>query len=993
MKRLFTTMLGAAALLSIFSDAQAERQRWNFNRDWTFAVGDQSLDDAKKDGTACTLPRAFNETEAFQRAIKEHTDTVSWWWKTFELPASARGQRVFVEFEGARQAAEVYLNGQRLGLHENGVMAFGFDLTPYLRDGRNEIAVRVDNNWFYTEKSSGIKFQWNDRNFNVNYGGLPKNVWLHATDQIYQTLPLYSNLKTTGTYVYATDYNVARKKATIHVESQVINATAQAQKGRLRITVLDADGKQVARFTGKTQLIPAGDTVTLSAQQAMSKLHFWSWGYGYLYTVKSALEIGGVSTDEVTVRTGFRKTQFGQGKVWLNDRVIMVHGFAQRSSNEWPAVGTDIPAWLSDYGNALCVEGNGNLMRWMHVTPGKQEIESCDRVGLMQAMPAGDAEKDREGRQWDQRTEVMRDAIIYNRNNPSIIFYECGNESISREHMIAMKQIRDQYDPYGGRAIGSREMLDINEAEYGGEMLYINTSRKHPMWAMEYCRDEGYRMYWDNYSYPYHQHGAGPFYRKAPAIAYNQNQDSLTIENIIRWDDYYRVRPGYGDRVSSGGVKIIFAETNTHGRSEFNYRVSGVVDAMRIPKDPWYAHQVMWDGWVDVENPRTYIIGHWNYPAGVVKPVHVVSSCDQVELFVNGKSKGKGVRKHDFLFDFDKIAFEPGVIRAVGMDKDGKELASYEIHTAGAADHIELTLIQNPLGMKADGADLAMVQVEIVDKNGRRCPLDNRDINFTLSGEGIWRGGIAKAGDGENHILDTVLPVEAGVNRVFVRSTTTAGNITLKAEAKHLAPVTLEWKTEATDNAGGLSTYQPNLLLPCRLDRGETPATPSYRERYQTVNIVSAESAANDGSETKSFDDNELSEWKNDGKMKTAWITYTLEKEAPVSEINIKLTGWRMRSYPLEVVAESADGTKTTVWKGVTEKSLGYVPLRISNPVHARKYTIRQVGKATEKEAFGQVTELANGAAGELDLFKAANAKDVKGELRIVEIDFLVPAK
>lgn len=85
----------------------------------------------------------------------------------------------------------------------------------------------------------------------------------------------------------------------------------------------------------------------------------------------------------------------------------------------------------------------------MHITPWKQDIESCDRVGLIQAMQAGDAEKDREGRQWEQRTELMRDAIIYNRNNPSILFYECGNESISREHMIEMKAIRDKYDPHG----------------------------------------------------------------------------------------------------------------------------------------------------------------------------------------------------------------------------------------------------------------------------------------------------------------------------------------------------------------------------------------------------------------------------------------------------------------------------------------------------------------------------------------------------------------
>ena len=358
------------------------------------------------------------------------------------------------------------------------------------------------------------------------------------------------------------------------------------------------------------------------------------------------MEDGGRMMDEVTTRTGFRKTRFGEGKIWLNDRVLMMHGYAQRTSNEWPGVGISVPAWLSDYSNDLIVKSNGNLVRWMHVTPWKQDIESCDRVGLIQAMPAGDAEKDVEGPRWQQRTALMRDAIIYNRNNPSILFYESGNESISREHMLEMKAIRDAYDPYGGRAIGSREMLDINEAEYGGEMLYINKSKKHPMWAMEYCRDEGLRKYWDEQSYPYHKEGDGPLYRGNPATDYNHNMDAFAVEMVRRWYDYYIERPGTGTRVSSGGVKIVFSDTNTHHRGESNYRMSGVTDAMRIPKDAFYVHQVMWNGWVEPEHQQTYIIGHWNYPAGTTKNIYVVSTADDVELFVNGRSLGRGKQSY-----------------------------------------------------------------------------------------------------------------------------------------------------------------------------------------------------------------------------------------------------------------------------------------------------------------------------------------------------------
>ena len=291
----------------------------------------------------------------------------------------------------------------------------------------------------------------------------------------------------------------------------------------------------------------------------------------------------------------------------------------------------------------------------MHITPWKQDVEACDRVGLLEAMPAGDSEKDVDGRRWEHRVEAMRDAIIYNRNNPSVIFYESGNKGVSEEHQRRMTALRDQFDPHGGRAAGSREMLDSRVAEYGGEMLYVNKSAAKPLWAMEYSRDEGLRKYWDNYSPPFHKNGDGPLYNNQDASVYNRNQDSHAIENVVRWYDYWEARPGTGRRVSAGGVNIIFSDTNTHHRGAENYRRSGEVDAMRLPKDGFYAHQVMWDGWVDTEQPRARIIGHWNYANGTRKNIYVVSSTAKVELFINGKSQGYGAQSSRFLFTFTDL--------------------------------------------------------------------------------------------------------------------------------------------------------------------------------------------------------------------------------------------------------------------------------------------------------------------------------------------------
>lgn len=972
----------------------AEREKYNFNSNWKLKVGDivqaEEMDYSDAEWKSVTLPHAFNEDEAFKLNIKDLTDTIVWYRKHFRLPADAKGRKVFIEFEGARQGIDLYVNGHLVGQHENGVMAFGFDLTAFVKPGKeNVIAARIDNNWDYAEKATGVKYQWSNRNFNANYGGLPKNVWLYVTDKLYQTLPLYSNLQTTGVYIYAEDIQVRARKARIHAESEVKNETKKSQTVGYLVELFDRDGKLVKSFCGEEKKINPGEKIVLSAESEVEGLHFWSWGYGYLYTVKTALCIEGKKTDEVITRTGFRKTRFADGKVWLNDRVIQLKGFAQRTSNEWPAVGMSVPAWLSDYSNGLMVKANANLVRWMHVTPWKQDVESCDRVGLIQAMPAGDAEKDCKGRQWEQRKLVMRDAIIYNRNNPSILFYECGNESISREHMLEMKKIRDEFDYHGGRAIGSREMLDIRDAEYGGEMLYINKSAHHPMWAMEYCRDEGLRKYWDNYSYPYHKDGegnsayhsaaTGKTKKQADASVYNRNQDSFTIENVIRWFDYWRERPGTGKRVSSGGAKIIFSDTNTHFRGVENYRRSGDTDPMRIPKDSYFAHQVMWDGWVDTENPRLHIVGHWNYEPGVVKPVYVVSNTDSVALFLNGKPMGQAQCDYHFLFTFDKIAFTPGVLEAVGYN-DGKEAARMQLRTAGKPAKLKLAAIQHPKGWKADGADLVLLQVEVVDAEGNRCPLANDLIHFTVEGPAEWRGGIAQGLD--NYILSEKLPVECGVNRALLRSSVTAGKVVVRAEAEGLASASLELVSSSVEVQNGLSTYIPEDDLEGSLDRGETPLSPSYVERAVDVAVLSAEAGINTEEACKSCDDNELSEWKNDGKASTAWIKYHLERIARVDEVCMKLTGWRMRSYPLEIYAGDE-----LIWSGETEKSLGYVHLKVK-PVPASEITIRLKGSSKEDDAFGQIVEVAAPVANELDLFKAKDGDKTNHELRIVEVEF-----
>lgn len=989
---------------------------YNFNSDWNLSSSNKEVAKMLKKHPV-TLPHAWNEDESFKVSTYEMPTGEVWYKKKFKLPEEViaeigeNGKHVFIEFEGARQGAEVFLNGNRLGLSENGVMAFGFDLTPYIKEGENLIEVRTDNSWNYKEEATGSTWQWQHKSFNVNYGGLPKNVKLHVVDPVYQTLPLFSNLGTTGTYIYGSEYDVPTGTVTINVESEVHNSTDKPVTRALDVTVSDPDGKTVANFEGESKTIPAGGMVTLHAAKRVSGLNFWSWGYGYLYDVTTSLK-GGNDSDDVTTTTGFRKIEFKNGMIYLNDRVMMVHGYAQRSTNEWPGVGQAVPAWLSDYSNDLLVKSGGNLVRWMHTTPGKQDIESCDRVGLVQAMPAGDSEKDVTGRKWTQRLEVMRDAIIYNRNSPSILFYECGNQRISGQHMKEMIALRNQYDPYGGRAIGSREMLDKPEAEYGGEMLYVNKSDTKPMWMMEYCRDEALRFYWNAWSYPFHPEGDGPLYRNAPATAYNHNNDEFVAELVRRWYDYWLERPGSGTKVNSGGAKIIFSDTQSHGRSADNYRVSGVVDPMRVEKDAFYAHQVMWDGWVDDLAPRTYIVGHWNYEPGFTVPtVYVVSNADSVVLVQNGNVIKPTSHDYKFLYTFKDVKYEGDKLTAIAYDKDGKEVSRDEKITAGTPVALKLTAIENPTGWKANGNDVVLVQYEVVDANGRRCPLDNRLVKFTLKGLAEWRGGIAKnkpfgfstnqaaltsksaSDEGSNpefdkkrkatlnHVLCDTLPVECGVNRVMLRSLNKPGKVRLIAMAEGLPEAEIEFTTIPVEVINGLTSYMPSDGLKSVLDRGATPKGQSFKPWRREVAIMDA--VAGSGDPTLSYDTYENTAWESASKLDSAWVTYTLSELTNIDEVCLKMKGFRSTSYPIQVFAHPEGSSEPVkIWEGWTPKGLGFVHLPISaDAPKSQRYTIKMVGTSTDKDAFGAIKEM--------DSRNDEKASKGGKSLKIIEIEFL----
>jgi beta-galactosidase len=858
----------AAPATGPYAPPKSPRVTLNFNYDWKFIREDASgaevpaFDDSRWDTVA--TPHSFNDVDSFRKIISHSGGDsgtykgLSWYRKHFKLPAELAGQKVFLEFEGMRQAGDIYLNGKQVGLYENGINAYGIDITSALQFGKeNVLAVKVDNTTRYQERAFCMAnpknadgspcvptgYEWNANDFNPDHGGINRRVWLHVTGKIHQTLPLYYGLESQGVYVHATNFDIAKKTADVTVDAEVHNGSGDRATVGLSVAIVDQDGKVRAQFEGDPVDMVDSEKSVQTATGTLKDARFWSTDDPYLYDVYTILKVDGKVVDVNRIETGFRKAEFkggaGTGGVYINEKFVYLKGFAERSADEWAGIGAGYPDWMHDYTAKLIRDCHGNYMRWMHISPQKVDADSFARFGIIQACPAGDKERDVTGRQWDQRVEVMRNSIIYFRNNPSILFWEAGNTVVAPDQMQQMVDLRKQWDPDGGRVMGTRgdgnnaaNTATTPIAEYYGVMIgqapqtdaltdpkamfraySIERRDRAPIVETEDFRDEGARRFWDSFSPPYYG------FKKGPNDTYQYTSESFAVAGVKRYWDYWTNRISNTDPAHSkwsGYCSIYFTDEDADGRQDSSEvaRVSGKVDAMRLPKEIYFAHRV-----IQSDQPDLHILGHWTYPATqpdgskTVKTIYVIANTESVELIVNGKSLGVNSKPDSgWVFAFPDVEFAPGSVKAIGKN-GAKAVAQQELTTAGAPAAIKLTPIVGPMGLQANGEDVALIDVEVVDAKGQRCPTDDARVDFTCDGSGIWRGGYnsGKVDSTNNLYLNT----ELGINRVAVRSTLKAGTITVTAKREGLKPAQVQITSKPVTVTDGISTFvAPKLQGP-----------------------------------------------------------------------------------------------------------------------------------------------------------------------------------
>jgi beta-galactosidase len=396
---------------------------WQFNKSDVSGAQATTFADTGNGWSQVSTPHTYNDVDSF-RVLINHSggdhgmySGPAWYRKHFKVPAKFAGNKFIVEFERIRESADFYINGTAVGSFTDGISATGIDITGKVTaDGTtdNVLAVRVDN--------SGGGEYWNANATNPDFGGLVGHVWMHAPGKIYQTYPLYQNLKTSGIYIYGTNYASITNNTpqgdtgnlTLNVESEVNNESGSAASATLNVKVVDAaTGTALTSFAGTATSVPTTGATVLKASGPLTGAKLWSDLYPNLYNVVTTLTVGGTVVNGRSTVTGFRQTAFkggaGTGGVYINGRFVYMLGFAQRSTNSWAGLGQAVPDWMHDFHANLTRGANANYIRWMHVTPQLVDIQSGDRYGVVSIAPAGDKEvTDPTDAQWTARMAVMQ---------------------------------------------------------------------------------------------------------------------------------------------------------------------------------------------------------------------------------------------------------------------------------------------------------------------------------------------------------------------------------------------------------------------------------------------------------------------------------------------------------------------------------------------------------------------------------------------------------
>ncbi|HUW91979.1 MAG TPA: beta-galactosidase GalB [Bacteroidales bacterium] len=745
---------------------------------------------------------------------------VAWYRRKLDIPASDAGKAVFLDIDGAMSYAMVWLNGKLVGGWPYGYASWRLDLTPYLVPGGiNQLAIRLDNPNYSARWYPG--------------GGIYRNVWLTKTDRVH--------VAQYGTYITTRD--ITNTSATVDLEVSIDNSSQSdaAVKINTLVYALDDEGKMnsdaVVRFSPLETNVAAGESAKVKSSVKIKNPKLW--GPPPTQKPNRYVAVTTVLKDEKPIDTyetrfGIRSLEFDPDKgILVNGEHISIKGV--NNHHDLGALGAAFNTRAAERQLEILCEMGCNAIRMAHNPPAPELLELTDRMGFLVIDEIFDS--------WEQKKTPYDFHLIFpdwaepdtrafirrDRNCPSVVIWCFGNE------------VGEQYTALAGAGVAQR-LYDFVKKEDPSRYTITAMNFAKPFMALPEVPDiiglnyqgEGIRQ--DPMFEGTDRIRTTPqydaFHTRFPdkVILSAETASALSSRGIYLFPVSETVsspvRDGVGGdsktcQISSyelyavdfgSSADKVFGTIDRHpfvaGEFVWNgwdylgeptpyYQArssyTGIIDLAGFKKDRYYLYQSHWRP----DLPMVHILPHWNWPerVGEVTPVHVFTSGDEAELFVNGISLGKKKKgEYEYRLRWDDVVYEPGELKVVAY-KDGRNWAEEVVKTTGEATLLHAT--SDRVEISADGKDLSFITVEITDKDGLIVPRTNNPIRFSMEGPGEIEA--TDNGDPMNMVSFSSHERDAfnGLALVIVRSRAgEPGTITVTAESPDLKASTIEIRSK-----------------------------------------------------------------------------------------------------------------------------------------------------------------------------------------------------
>ncbi|MDO6803730.1 beta-galactosidase GalB [Wenyingzhuangia sp. 1_MG-2023] len=793
----------------------------DFNKNWLFikdTLNGEKIDLDESQWRKLDLPHDWAIEGPFSNTNNARTGGLpvtgeAWYRKHFTIDKKHQNKVISIEFDGAMNNAKVWLNGDYIGERPYGYIGFEFNLSHYINFGKdNVIAVQLS--------PKDLSARW------YPGAGIYRNVRLKINDGIH--IPQW------GTYV--TTPKINKEKAKINIETKIINSYNTTSSVVLKTNIIAPNGNIVHQQEQDVTI----NKKTVSKVNVTAEIEnpsLWDLKTPQLYTAESTLIVDGNITDVYETSFGIRTIKVDKETGFtLNGKHIKFQGVCLH--HDQGPLGAAINFRAKQRQLQIMKSMGVNALRTSHNPPSPEILKVCDELGIVVIVEAFDEWKLGKVEngyhlyfdKWHEKD--LRDMIKRDRNHPSVIMWSIGNEILEQSRKNGWKITKElndichDEDPTRPTTIGFNyfpapfknklaNYVDVVGMNYWPEE-YSNILRDNPDMIVYGSETSSLTSSRGVYHLPidYHQQHhtnhvssydviVGPPWAYAPDIEFDALAKEPRALGEFIWTgfDYLGEPTPYGGRDNS---------TNGYWNDDWPSRSSyfAPVDLCGFPKDRYYLYQSQW-----TTKPMVHVLPHWNWKGqeGENIPVIAYTNCDEVELFVNGKSFGKKIKGVDLseipseYHGFDKgmyktkyrlrwdVPYEPGNIKVVAY-KNGKEATIKQLFTAGKPAKIKL--IADRDNINADAKDLSFITVQIQDKDGNICPLATNLVNFKIEGEGT----LAAVGNGDQTSLASFQVNQRkafnGLCLAVLKSTEKSGKITLTATSKELESATITISTK-----------------------------------------------------------------------------------------------------------------------------------------------------------------------------------------------------